>query len=237
MDYFENGKLEEKLANRKYDGRGIFIGKSKDGENAVFGYFIMGRSANSRNRLFVESGSDLEIRLRDADAAEDTSLIMYVPVRKLENNYIVTNGDQTDTICEHMLAGKSFEDALFTRAFEPDAPNFTPRISGLLSLSEGAFKYRLSILKSADEKGSECSRYFFNYAALPGVGHYIHTYAENVNPLQSFFGEPERIEIPNDMDKFAKDVWESLDADNKIAFHLRYINLKTREEKKITLNK
>ena len=215
------------LKENSYPGRGIMVGKTPDGKKAVFSYFIMGRSANSRNRVFEETGEDLIIYPADASKVEDPSLIIYRPVRKLGDQLIVTNGDQTDTIYDFMKEGKSFEEALRSRCFEPDAPNLTPRISALLSFAEGDFTYKMSILKSADPEGSACNRYTYEYAALPGLGHFIHTYECDGNPIPTFQGEPERVAMENDIDAFANRIWENLHGENKISLYVRYVDLES----------
>ena len=227
MNVYKTDCLLDLLKKNTYPGRGIAIGKTADGENAVAIYFIMGRSENSRNRIFKAEGEDITIYPFDESKVSDPSLIIYSPVRKLENNLIVTNGDQTDTVYDHMVEGKSFEAALDTREFEPDAPNFTPRISGMLTFAENDFTYKMNILKSADAEGSACSRYTFTYPAISGVGHFIHTYNCDGNPLPTFTGEPERISLPNDIDALTKKVWEALDENNKISMFVRFTNLKT----------
>ena len=232
---YETLKISERIAGNPYVGRGIVIGKSQDGENAVFAYFIMGRSENSRNRIFVEKGDEVIIYPHDESKVEDPSLIIYSPVKKVANDIIVTNGDQTDTVEEHLLKGGDFRSALRTREFEPDAPNLTPRISGILHLENG-FTYEMSILKSADAEGTACNRYFYEYNSLNGIGHFIHTYVTDGNPLPTFMGEPERVVIPNDIDEFASEIWSNLDANNKIALHVRYVNLKTGAVEATTYN-
>ncbi len=219
-------KLPEILRNNAYPGRGIFLGKTPDGR-ALAGYFIMGRSQNSRNRVFVQEEDGLLIRPYDETLVRDPSLIIYRPVRRLGKQLIVTNGDQTDTVYDALKEGGSFEEALRTRAFEPDAPNFTPRISGLMSLEDGGFS--LSILRAADALGSACDRMFYEYAAIPGEGRFIHTYAQDGNPLPSFFGEPGRIVIPEDSKAFGEAVWQALHPENRIALYLRVSDLKTGE--------
>lgn len=216
------------LKENSYPGRGIVLGLTPNADKAVMVYFIMGRSANSRNRVFdpIEGG----IRTMAADPAklEDPSLIIYNPVRTLGDSHIVTNGDQTDTIYDFMQAGKSFEDALRTRTFEPDAPNWTPRISGLVEWKEKSVGYKLSILKSADGNGDSARRYFFEYPQpVAGEGHFIHTYQKDETPLPSFEGEPRKVEIPQDVQSFANEIWESLNADNKVSLFVRTIDLAT----------
>ena len=227
--------MKERIAGNPYVGRGIVIGKSADGKKAVFVYFIMGRSENSRNRVFVDKGEEIIIYPFDESKVEDPSLIIYSPVKRVGNDVIVTNGDQTDTIEEFLKKGKCFRCALNTREFEPDAPNFTPRISGILHLGE-KFSYEMSILKSADEKGSACNRYTFDYAALDGVGHFIHTYVTDGNPLPTFMGEPERVVVPNDFAAFVSEIWDNLDSNNKIALYARSIDLESGAVEKIMYN-
>ena len=224
------------LAGNTYPGRGIIIGKTADGRNAAFAYFIMGRSENSRNRVFVEKENELVIYPYDESKVEDPSLIIYSPVKRVWNKWIVTNGDQTDTVEAALLAGDSFENALEKREFEPDAPNFTPRISGLIDFAN-KFRYKLSILKSADGQGSACNRYTFSYEPLDGLGHFIHTYNSDGNPIPTFTGEPERVAVPSDLDAFADGLWNSLNAANKIALYVGFIDLKTLRVKTRLFNK
>lgn len=214
------------LANNTYPGRGIIIGKSADGTKAVTAYFIMGRSNNSRNRVFVEEGENVVIHPFDASKVEDPSLIIYYPIRVLDNQLIVTNGDQTDTIANFLKDGATFEQALETRCFEPDAPNYTPRISGMLTFDEGDFTYKMSILKSADENGSACNRYTFSYAPLAGVGHFLHTYDCDGNPIPTFTGEPERVAIEGGIDEFSDMLWKNLNEQNKISLYVRFVDLR-----------
>ena len=225
MSIYEIHEMGEAVRGNSYVGRGIVVGKSADGKKAVFAYFIMGRSENSRNRIFVENGDEVIIHPFDASKVADPSLIIYSPVRKLGNDLIVTNGDQTDTIYDYIKAGKTFGEALETREFEPDTPNFTPRISGILHFAGGDFTYEMSILKSADEKGSACNRYLFRYPALAGLGHFLHTYNCDGNPIPTFTGEPERVAIPDDIDKLTDSLWNNLDENNKIFLYVRYIDL------------
>ncbi|MBO5007278.1 MAG: IMP cyclohydrolase [Clostridia bacterium] len=226
MNIYEINNMGSLIKDNSYVGRGIVIGKSQNAENAVFAYFIMGRSENSRNRVFTENGEEVTIYPFDASKVEDPSLIIYSPVRKIGNSLIVTNGDQTDTIYDFIKDGKSFEEALETREFEPDAPNFTPRISGVMNFADDDFTYKMSILKSADPEGSACNRYTFSYKSLAGLGHFIHTYNCDGNPIPTFTGEPERVSIPDDIDEFTTNIWENLNADNKISIYVRYVNLK-----------
>ncbi len=225
MNVYEVFDLKDLLSDNTYPGRGIIIGKTPDGKKAAIAYFIMGRSENSRNRVFVENGDEVIIHPFDASKVEDPSLIIYSPIKTIENKVIVTNGDQTDTIYEFISDGKSFEEALETRCFEPDGPNFTPRISGILNLGENDFSYKMSILKSADEKGTACNRYTYSYAPINGIGHFIHTYLCDGNPIPTFCGEPERISIMDDIDEFADMIWNNLNSNNKISLYVRYIDL------------
>ncbi len=233
---YELPSIKERIAGNPYVGRGIVIGKSEDGTRAMFAYFIMGRSENSRNRVFVEKGEEVIIYPYDESKVEDPSLIIYSPVKVVGQSVIVTNGDQTDTIEEALKAGKNFRCALNTRCFEPDVPNFTPRISGILHL-EGGFSYEMSILKSADAKGSACNRFIFDYESLNGVGHFIHTYVTDGNPLPTFEGEPERVKIPNCLQDFAEEIWTNLDANNKISLYCRSIDLANGRMENIMYNK
>ena len=221
---FELKDIGATLCENEYPGRGIVIGKSADGKKAVFAYFIMGRSENSRNRVFVERSGELIIHPYDRSKVEDPSLIIYSPVRSFGKKLIVTNGDQTDTIFDFLAKGGSFEDALDTRCFEPDAPNFTPRVSGLLDFENG-YSYKLSILKAADASGSACNHFTFSYSPLDGAGHFIHTYAGDGKPLPSFSGEPERVAVGNDPDEFTKLLWENLSSENKVSLYVRFIDL------------
>ena len=225
------------LSKLEYPGRGIILGKSDDGKNAVFAYFIMGRSVNSRNRIFDVYGDDIRTKAFDESLLNDPSLIIYSPVKVFGDNVIVTNGDQTDTIYEYLKSGKSFEDALYTRTFEPDAPNFTPRISGLIELKD-RLKLKFSILKSDEGDENQTLRFFYNYDnPKPGEGCLIHTYKENSDPLKSFEGEPKKIQISGDIDEFSEKLWNSLDSENKISLAVRYINLETGEYKQVIKNK
>ena len=218
--------LKSELATNTYQGRGIVIGKSADGKYAVTAYFIMGRSENSRNRVFVEDGEGIRTQAFDPSKLVDPSLIIYAPVRVLGNKTIVTNGDQTDTIYELMDKQQTFEQALRTREFEPDAPNYTPRISGIMHVDNGTYNYAMSILKSNNGNADSCNRYTFAYNnPVNGEGHFIHTYQCDGNPLPSFEGEPKLVDIPNDMDEFGELVWNSLNADNKVSLFIRFINI------------
>ncbi len=224
MNIFKTYDVGLLLRRNSYPGRGIIVGKSKNGKYAVAAYFIMGRSENSRNRVFDDFGDRVMIYPFDASKVKDPSLIIYSPVKKLGKQLIVTNGDQTDTICEYLNAGKTFEEALETREFEPDAPNYTPRVSALLDFNDG-YKYKMSILKSADAAGSGCNRFTYSYTPVDGVGHFIHTYKCDGNPIPSFSGEPERVTILNSIDAFTRKIWDNLNADNKVSLYVRYISL------------
>lgn len=231
--------LEQELKSNAYPGRGIVIGRSEDGTKAVTAYFIMGRSANSRNRVFTVKNGEVFTEPFDASKVEDPSLIIYAAIRKFENKLIVTNGDQTDTIYDGIVTGKRFSESLESREFEPDAPNFTPRISGILIFGENDFKYEMSILKSLDENGSDCARYTFSYPSKAGLGHFIHTYVTDGNPIPTFQGEPERVAIPDSIDEFADEIWNYLDENNKISLYVRYTDLTdgSYEEKLINKNR
>jgi len=237
MNIYEVKTLSQRLEGNTYPGRGIVIGKSEDGKKAVAAYFIMGRSMNSRNRVFTEKDGAVYTEPFDASKVEDPSLIIYAALRQYENNLIVTNGDQTDTIFDGIKAGKSFADSLTVREFEPDGPNFTPRISGMLTFLNGDFTYQMSILKSADAEGTACNRYAFSYPALSGLGHFIHTYVCDGNPIPTFQGEPERVAIGNDIDAFTTELWNALDENNKISLYVRYIDLATGECENRLVNK
>ena len=224
------------LAAKEYPGRGIILGKSED-NRAVFAYFIMGRSTNSRNRVFEVSNDDIMTKAFDESLLSDPSLIIYSPVRVLGKKIIVTNGDQTDTIYEYLKDKKTFEDALYTRTFEPDAPNFTPRISGLIDIESG-LKLKLSILKSDEGDESQSLRFFYNYDnPKSGEGFFIHTYKENSDPLKSFEGEPIKVGLKGSIDEFAKSLWNSLNTDNKISLAVRYIDMATGKYEQIIKNK
>jgi len=225
MDVYKIDDIGELLKNNAYAGRGIIIGKTPDGKKAVTAYFIMGRSENSRNRIFKEEGENVTIYPFDESKVEDPSLIIYSPIKKIENKLIVTNGDQTDTIYDFIKKGECFREALKTREFEPDKPNYTPRISGIMNFKDNDFDYSMSILKSLDKDGSACGRYFYDYEAVNGLGHFIHTYVCDGNPLPTFTGEPERVAIENDIDAFADKIWTNLNENNKISLYVRYINI------------
>lgn len=220
--------LEQELSRNAYPGRGIVIGKTPDGKSAVTAYFIMGRSSNSRNRVFVEDGEGIRTQAFDPSKLEDPSLIIYAPVRVLGNKTIVTNGDQTDTIYDGMDKQLTFEQSLRSREFEPDGPNYTPRISGIMHIEGGKYNYAMSILKSNNGNPEACNRYTFAYSnPVAGEGHFIHTYMHDGNPLPSFEGEPKWVKIEGDIDTFGDMVWNSLNADNKVSLFVRYIDIET----------
>ena len=225
MNIYKSETPSALLKGNPYPGRGIIVGQSKDGEYAVSAYFIMGRSANSRNRIFRAEGDDVTIYPYDADRVEDPSLIIYSPVRRVGEHLIVTNGDQTDTIRDGLKEGKTFSASLESRCFEPDAPNFTPRISAMLTFSDATFTYQMSILKSGDREGTVCNRYTYAYAPLPGVGHFIHTYMTDGTPLPTFCGEPERVALTGDIDALTEEIWSSLNEENRISLFVRYTRL------------
>ena len=227
-------QISEILGGNPYVGRGIVTGTAPDGRRTVSAYFIMGRSANSRNRVFSLDGGVLRTVPFDPSLCADPSLIIYNAARVYEDNLIVTNGDQTDTIYDYLRSGKSAADALMTRGFEPDAPNYTPRISSVTNIVDGCFTQ--SILKT-DDGGDTCSRYFFSYSAQPGAGRFIHTYITDGNPLPSFAGEPEAVSIPNDIDEFREEIWSSLDSENKISLYVRYTNIGSGETEERIDNK
>ncbi len=226
--------LNQVLRGNAYPGRGIVIGKSQDGGCAVVAYFIMGRSVNSRNRIFAEEPDGIRTEAADPAKMEDPSLIIYHPVRQIGRGLIVTNGDQTDTIRDFLEKGLPFEQALRTREFEPDGPNWTPRISGLLS-PDGS--YKLSILKAADEAGTACLRQTFEYPGQAGLGHFLHTYQCDGSPIPSFEGEPTPVTIEGDIDAFTSSLWESLNQDNKVSLFVRYIDLATGQAQTRIVNK
>lgn len=238
MNIYENKSMKDRIGGNPYVGRGIVIGRSADGKKAATAYFIMGRSANSRNRVFTVKNGEVFTEPFDASKVEDPSLIIYAALRSLDDKLIVTNGDQTDTIYDGIVVGKSFSESLESREFEPDAPNFTPRISGMLTFGENNFKYEMSILKSLDEDGSDCARYTFSYPSKLGLGHFIHTYVTDGNPIPTFQGEPERVTIPDSIDELADEIWNNLDSNNKISLYVRYTDLAdgSYEEKLINKN-
>lgn len=236
MNIYESKSIKEYIAGNPYVGRGIIIGRTPDAKKAVTAYFIMGRSANSRNRVFEEVKDDVMIKPFDESKVEDPSLIIYHPLRVDDKKIIITNGDQTDTIRDFMKTGMCFQCALRTRSFEPDAPNWTPRISGLVDI-EDDFTYKMSILKSANAEGTSCNRYFFEYEGLAGQGHFIHTYMTDGNPIPTFTGEPKRLLISDDIEELTSEIWENLNEENKISLYVRYTDIKTGEYDKCIINK
>ena len=225
------------LSENSYPGRGIVIGKSADGKNAMIAYFIMGRSENSRNRIFERYEGGMRTRAFDESKLTDPSLIIYNPYLCLGGTDIVTNGDQTDTVFDFLKVGKSFEDALTTREFEPDCPNYTPRISGMLTYADGDFAYKMSILKSRNGDPSVCLRFFYHYLPTAGIGHFIHTYQHDGNPIPSFYGEPEEVALPNTAAELADLVWKNLNADNKVSLFVRVVPLDGSAPEEIIINK
>ena len=237
MDIYKINTIEELLADNTYPGRGIIIGKTPDGSKAMTAYFIMGRSYNSRNRIFTEKNGEVFTEPFDAAKVQDPSLIIYAAVRQYENNLIVTNGNQTDTIYDGLKDGKCFTKALESREFEPDGPNFTPRISGMLTFADGDFTYQMSILKSADAEGSACNRFTYKYAPKSGLGHFLHTYVCDGNPIPTFQGEPERIAVCDSIDEETDRLWKALNEQNKISLYVRYVDLKTGKTENRLVNK
>ncbi len=230
--------MKNLLSSNTYPGRGILIGLTPDGENIAMAYFTMGRSVNSRNRIFIEDGDGIMNKAFDPTKMVDPSLIIYAPVRVWKNITIVTNGDQTDTILDFIKEGKTFEEALATRTFEPDPPNFTPRISGIINRNGNKTAYKLSILKSMYGDESGVCRYFFDYdAPKAGIGHFIHTYNCDGNPIPSFSGEPEPVNILNDLENFSAEIWDNLNNENKVSLFTRFINIRTGEVKSRIFNK
>ena len=229
--------IKQDLAGNSYPGRGIVIGQSADGKQAVVAYFIMGRSVNSRNRVFVEEGAGIRTQAHDPAKLSDPSLVIYAPVRVLGEDTIVTNGDQTDTIYDFLKEGKTFEEALRTRTFEPDGPNYTPRISGIVERGEGSFTYKLSILKSCGGDPDFAQRFFFEYAPKAGLGHFIHTYKQDGDPIPSYEGEPTPVFIEGDIDAFTASLWENLNQDNKVSLFTRFIDLETGKAETRIVNK
>ena len=230
--------LAKELKSNSYPGRGIILGRSKDGTKAVAAYFIMGRSENSRNRVFVEEGEGIRTQAYDPSKLTDPSLIIYAPVRVLGNKTIVTNGDQTDTIYEGMDRQMTIEQSLRSREFEPDAPNYTPRISGVMHVENGKYSYALSILKSNNGNPQACDRFTFAYEnCVAGEGRFIHTYKCDGNPLLSFEGEPKLVEIPDDMEAFTELIWENLNEENKVSLFVRYIDIETGKYETKIVNK
>ena len=230
--------LATELSSNAYPGRGIVIGKSADGKYAVSAYFIMGRSVNSRNRIFVEDGEGIRTQAHDPSKLSDPSLIIYAPVRVLGNKTIVTNGDQTDTIYEGMDKQLTFEQSLRSREFEPDGPNYTPRISGIMHIENGTYNYAMSILKSNNGNPDACNRYTFAYNdPIAGEGHFIHTYMQDGDPLPSFEGEPKWVKIDKDIDEFTQMLWSNLNEDNKVSLFVRYIDIETGKYETRIVNK
>ena len=235
MNVYEVKTMQQRLAGNTYPGRGIVLGITPDGTKAVAAYFIMGRSVNSRNRVFIQEPDGIRTEAHDPALMKDPHLIIYHPVRQVGNGLIVTNGDQTDTIWEYLTKGESWESALRTRMFEDDGPNWTPRISGLQA---GDGSYKMSILKSVDEEGTACVRYFYEYPAVAGLGHFLHTYVCDGNPvIPTFQGEPERVEIPGDIQSFTDLLWNNLDENNKISLFVRYTDLETGAYEQRIINK
>ena len=234
MNIYETGSMAEKLSSNTYPGRGIVLGITPDGKKSVAAYFIMGRSVNSRNRIFTEEPDGIRTEAYDPSLLADPSLIIYHPVRELGRGLIVTNGDQTDTIRDYLERGQTFETACSTREFEPDGPNWTPRISGLLS-PDGS--YKMSILKAADAEGTACARHYFSFPPIAGLGHFLHTYVCDGNPIPTFQGEPERVSIPANIDDFTCELWKNLNPDNKISLFVRYTDPATRAYEQRILNK
>ena len=230
--------IYEELKKNSYPGRGIVIGRSADGKKAVTAYFIMGRSVNSRNRVFTATDDGIKTEAADPSKLSDPHLIIYAPVRKLGNITIVTNGDQTDTIYENMAKGQTFEQSLRTREYEDDAPNYTPRISGIMNVKDGNYDFAMSILKSQDGNPEYCIRNTFAYPGCPaGEGRFIHTYMGDGNPLPSFEGEPEKVDVIGNIDEFTKLVWDNLNEDNKVSLFVRYIDIATGEYETRIVNK
>ncbi len=235
--------LAKLLKENEYPGRGIVVGKSKDGKSAMIAYFIMGRSTNSRNRIFERYEGGMRTKAFDESKLVDPSLIIYNPFLQLENTDIITNGDQTDTVYNYIKEngddGYSFDKALATREFEPDMPNYTPRISGILNydFAKKDFTYKLSILKSSEGNPETCDRFFYSYGTLNGIGHFIHTYKENGDPIPSFYGEPEQVELPNTATELADMVWTNLNEDNKVSLFVRVVNLENGKADEIIINK
>ncbi len=233
--------LKQLLSTNTYPGRGIVIGNSADGKKALIAYFIMGRSVNSRNRIFEEYDGGMRTKAFDESKLSDPHLIIYNPYLSVNGNDIITNGDQTDTIYNYIKEngddGYAFEKALDTREFEDDAPNFTPRISGMLYYADGSFKYKMSILKSSDGNDAVCNRYSFSYSPLAGIGHFIHTYKCDGSPIPSFYGEPEMVTMPNTLEELCDLCWTNLNEDNKVSLYVRETNLETGKARTIVINK
>ena len=237
MNIYGQRTPEELLRDNTYPGRGIVIGKTPDGTRAMTAYFIMGRSENSRNRIFTEKDGEVFTEPFDESKVQDPSLIIYAAVRSYQNHLVVTNGNQTDTVIEGLQKGETFTKALESRCFEPDAPNFTPRISGMLSFENGDFSYQMSILKSADAAGTACNRYTYHYAPLNGLGHFLHTYVCDGNPIPTFQGEPERMTVCDSIDEMTERLWNALNENNKISLYVRYVDLATGRAESRLVNK
>ena len=236
MDIYRINTPEELLRDNPYPGRGIIIGETPDGSHAMLAYFIMGRSENSRNRIFAEKDGEVYTEPYDVSKVQDPSLIIYAAIRQCGQNLIVTNGNQTDTIYEGLKAGRTFAAALESREFEPDAPNYTPRISGMLTFG-AAFTYQMSILKSADAEGTACNRFTYKYAPKSGLGHFLHTYVCDGNPIPTFQGEPERIAVCDCIDEMTERIWNSLNEQNRISLYVRYVDLETGAAENRLVNK
>lgn len=234
MNIYDIPTVSQRLAGNTYPGRGIILGLTPDGKQAVAAYFIMGRSVNSRNRVFLSEPDGIRTEAHDPSLMKDPHLIIYHPVREAGCGLIVTNGDQTDTIWQFLARGESWEAALRTRQFEDDSPNWTPRISGLQA-RDGS--YKMSILKSADADGSACARYFYEYPPIPGLGHFLHTYVCDGNPIPTFQGEPERVAILEDLDAMTRQIWDALDENNRISLFVRYTDLQTGQVRQRIVNK
>ena len=237
MDTYKTISFSEAVEGNAYPGRGIVVGMTPDAGKAVAAYFIMGRSENSRNRVFTVKNGVVYTEPFDIAKLEDPSLIIYAAIHKCGNNLIVTNGDQTDTVYKGLAAGMGFDQALTSRCFEPDGPNWTPRISGLLTFEKNDFTYKMSILKAGDLEGTICNRYGFHYAPKAGLGHFIHTYVCDGNPIPTFQGEPERVLIRDDIDEMTNEIWNALDENNKISLYVRYVDLQTGAETNRMINK
>ena len=237
MNIYGQRTPEELLRDNTYPGRGIVIGKTPDGTRAMTAYFIMGRSENSRNRIFTEKDGEVFTEPFDESKVQDPSLIIYAAVRSYQNHLVVTNGNQTDTVVEGLKNGETFTKALESRCFEPDAPNFTPRISGMLTFENGDFSYQMSILKSADAAGTACNRYTYHYAPLNGLGHFLHTYVCDGNPIPTFQGEPERMTVCDSIDEMTERLWNALNENNKISLYVRYVDLATGRAESRLVNK
>ena len=237
MNIYGQRTPEELLKDNTYPGRGIVIGKTPDGTRAMTAYFIMGRSENSRNRIFTEKDGEVFTEPFDESKVQDPSLIIYAAVRSYQNHLVVTNGNQTDTVIEGLKKGETFTKALESRCFEPDAPNFTPRISGMLTFENGDFSYQMSILKSADAAGTACNRYTYHYAPLNGLGHFLHTYVCDGNPIPTFQGEPERMTVCDSIDEMTERLWNALNENNKISLYVRYVDLATGRAESRLVNK